>query len=201
MNDPRHELLRTLPLSKQARQLIELTATPAELVEKLLERRQLVDAIYLLAWLLPPRQAVWWGCLSVWYANQGAATSPAESLALRQAVYWVFAPCASYQTAALESARTAGTKTAAGTLAAAAYFGGSAANEQETVQPVSHASVAGGVASAVFLAAVALVRSGKTAHNFEAYSQLIQVARDITFSPKRWEDQPIAQEVVCRLYS
>lgn len=200
MSELQQSLYRSLPLSVGARGLLESSASPAELLETLMERRLVCDAIYLLARLLPIRQSVWWGCLSVWYLGEAKALSPTERAALRQAVYWVYAPCSTFQSSAFDSAQTAGPHTPAGAIATAAFYGGSAPSEDQPIQPISPAKVGSAVASAVFLSAAYLAQAKRTANTFEAYCQLIQVARDIAEKPERWDDHSITQGVIQRLY-
>lgn len=78
-------------LSPECVALAERATSTDELVCKLGEQNRWNDAVKLLPYLLPTRQAVWWACLCVWQALRPEAADD-EELALAVAVCWVLLP-------------------------------------------------------------------------------------------------------------
>lgn len=64
---------------------------PGRLLDRLVERGLLIEATRLLAYALPPREAVWWGAMCVGHAAP-AALGDAERAALAAAEAWVRQP-------------------------------------------------------------------------------------------------------------
>lgn len=96
-----------------------LTAEPdaQTFVNLLMEQGHLAEAARFLAFALPPRHAVWWGCLCV---RHTLADSPAERVALRAAVELVCAPSEERKKACDRASQNATLNTPAGCLAVAA---------------------------------------------------------------------------------
>jgi hypothetical protein len=89
---------------------------PAEFIAALMENRQYVDAVDFLAYTLPPRYGVWWGCLCLQHAC-GENLTPVDRDALQAATVWVVWPTEPYRAAAQAPARAAGMRSPAGILA------------------------------------------------------------------------------------
>lgn len=85
------QVLEFVPLSEAARSLVAANINGADLMNRLLEADLEVDAITLTPFLLPIRQAVWWGCLNAWHAC-GSDPAALEDDALGAAVRWVRTP-------------------------------------------------------------------------------------------------------------
>jgi hypothetical protein len=64
---------------------------PGEYLDALTEQRLYRDALQFVAHLLPPRFAVWWGCLCAWHAARPEPPSVVAE-ALHAAVRWVLDP-------------------------------------------------------------------------------------------------------------
>jgi hypothetical protein len=139
-----------------ARPLLSPTATPREFLEALEAREQHASALSFLAHALPPREAVWWGCLCLRQAS-AAALPPAEADALRSAAEWVLEPNEERRRTAEKLAEGAGVGTASGCLATAVGWTGGSLSPPDpripVVAPGPHLP-AKGVAGAVLLASV-----------------------------------------------
>ena len=129
------EVCRNFDLKPEARPLLNNRQSPREFVEALLANARHGPAIDFLAHALPPREAVWWGCLCV--QRLGApAPSPAEAAALKAAVAWVLDPTEENRAAAKAPAEAAKVGTPAGGLAmAATWTGGSLAPPMTSSNP------------------------------------------------------------------
>jgi hypothetical protein len=93
---------------------------PREFVDMLAANRQYLAGIDFMAYGLPPREAIWWGCLCIQHAS-GNNLSELEKAACRAAVKWVLEPTEENRRAAKEPAEKAGQGCPAGALAAASH--------------------------------------------------------------------------------
>ena len=119
------EVCARYALREDARALLSPTTTPREFLEALETRGQYASALSFLAHALPPREAVWWGCLCLRQAST-AALPPAEAEALKVVAEWVLDPVEERRKAAAALAESAGVDTPTGCLATAvAWTGGS----------------------------------------------------------------------------
>jgi hypothetical protein len=148
------EVCRHFDLKAEARPLLKDGLSPREFVEVLLAEGHFAAAIDFLAHALPPREAIWWGCLCLRHAY-GRELAPAEEAACKAAVTWVGDPTEDNRKAAQSPGEEAGLGTAAGTLAvAAAWTGGSLAPPSAPAVPPGPFLPAKAVAGAVLLASV-----------------------------------------------
>jgi hypothetical protein len=148
------EVCRHFDLKEEARPLLRDGQSPCELVESLLAHQQYAAAIDFLAHALPPREAVWWGCLCLRHAA-AQKLPPAEEAACKAAVEWVMEPTDGNRKAAQVSGEKAGLGTPAGGLAlAATWTGGSLAPPNAPAVPPGRFMPAKAVAGAVLLTAV-----------------------------------------------
>lgn len=121
------EVCKNFDLKEEARPLLTETQTPRDFLEALLAHRRNAAAIEFLAHALPPREAIWWGCLCLQQAS-GSNLSPAEAAAAKAAVQWVLDPSEENRKAAQAPGEAAKVGTPAGCLAmAATWTGGSLA--------------------------------------------------------------------------
>jgi hypothetical protein len=117
------DIARPLSLSEKAVQLLSPMLTPRQFFDALVLAQIPDDAIRFLAAALPKREAVGWGVLCV----KDALTKPLEptaTKALATAEAWVKDPSEANRRAAEAAADPAGYGTAAGCLAAAAFWSG-----------------------------------------------------------------------------
>ena len=143
-------------LDDEARALLADGARPHEFLSALVAAGRYRSAIDFLAHALPPREAVWWGCLALKQAS-GPVLPPLEAAALKAATEWVLEPTEERRSAAKEPAEAAGMATPSGCLATAvAWTGGSLSPPIPKVPPVPPGPdlPAKGVAGAVLLASV-----------------------------------------------
>lgn len=121
------EVCAHFELREDARPLLTPAATPREFLDALLDRRLFTSALSFVAHALPPREAVWWGCLCVRHAV-GPGLAPSEAAAVKAAAEWVLEPTEERRRTAAALAEQTGVGTPAGSLAtAAAWTGGSLA--------------------------------------------------------------------------
>lgn len=148
------EVCARFELREEARPLLKPGATPRGFLEALLESRQFPSALSFVAHALPPREAVWWGCLCLRQAS-GSELPPADAAAIRAAAEWVLDPTEERRSVAAVLAEERGVGTPAGSLATAvAWTGGSLAppNPKIPVVPPGPWLPAKAVAGAVLLA-------------------------------------------------
>ena len=114
------EICSRFAVKKEALALLREGMTPEEFAEALMASKQYVTGIDYMAHALPPREAIWWGCLCLQHAC-GDSLPPAEKEACRLTVQWVVQPTEESRFALLAPAQMAGPATVAGGLAMAAY--------------------------------------------------------------------------------
>jgi hypothetical protein len=132
--------------------LLNPAMSPREFVDALVQEKQYLAAIDFMAHALPPREAIWWGCLCL-QRTCGDKLEPWERRALRIAVQWVLQPGEATRAAAKEPADVLGPASAAGNLAAAAnQTGGSVGPPQGPPIPPSPFAPAKAVAIAIKVA-------------------------------------------------
>ncbi len=150
------EVCARFELRDEARPLLTPTATPRGFLETLELRGQYATALSFLAHALPPREAIWWGCLCLRQAA-GGELPPPEAAACRIAAEWVLEPSEERRSAAATLAEETGVGTPAGSLATAvAWTGGSLAppNPKVPVVPPGPWLPAKALSGAVLLASV-----------------------------------------------
>lgn len=157
------DVARPLTLSDGARALLTPTATPRQYFDALAGTFP-EDALRFLAVALPKREAVGWGCRCV-RERLAAGLPPAAGAALAAAEAWVKEPTESARRAAGSAAEAAGHGTAAGCLAASAFWsGGSLAPPDLPPAPPADHLTGLAVAGALLLAASADLPTAPEAH-------------------------------------
>jgi len=147
------EVCQHFDLKEEARPLLRDELSPKEFLEVLLANQQHAAAISFVAHALPPREAVWWGCLCLRHAC-GPQLAPPDEAACRAAVTWVLDPTEDNRQAAQAPGEKAGLGTPAGGLAmATAWTGGSLAPPTAPQVPPGPFMPAKAVAGAVMLTA------------------------------------------------
>src|SRR5262249_50801446 len=98
--------------------------TPESFLAALRANQQETDALQYLAFALPKREAIWWGCLCVWHVSRPELPAP-EAEAVQAVVRWVQEPTEPRRRAAEKASEpTGGTFTRAGCLALAVVLSG-----------------------------------------------------------------------------
>jgi hypothetical protein len=137
-----------------AKALITDTSSTKPFIGLLVEKELFRDALRLVAYLLPKREAVGWGCLCVRHVLAGEPDKPIPDVQMA-AERWVSAPNDESRWAAKKTADKEKPKTASNLLAMAAFFAGpsmSPPNVQAVPPPDDMTSEM--VANAVVLAGV-----------------------------------------------
>jgi hypothetical protein len=110
-------------LSNDAKALLDDQVSPDVFLDRLLEQGHLADAVRLLAFALPKREAVWWSCVCVRECLPGDA--PPQALeAVKAAEDWVKKPTEENRWAAKEPGERAGFDKAAAWTAMGAFWSG-----------------------------------------------------------------------------
>jgi hypothetical protein len=120
---PLRELCARAKVGEEANALLTNQSTTKEFIALLVEKELFRDAIRLVAYLLPKREAIGWGCLCVRHmlASQPDKPSPPVQIVAER---WVSAPNEENRWAAKEAADKEDPKTPSGLLAMAAFFAG-----------------------------------------------------------------------------
>jgi hypothetical protein len=121
-------------LSDGAKALLTEESSTKEFIALLVEKELFGDALRLMAYLLPRREAVGWGCLCVRHAMASQPDKPLPDVHVA-AERWVSAPNEENRWAAKQAADKEKPKTASGLLAMAAFFAGPSI-APPNVQPV-----------------------------------------------------------------
>jgi hypothetical protein len=145
------EICARFDLKKEARALLSEGMGPREFLEALVAKKQYLTGIDFIAHALPPREAVWWGCLCLQHVC-GENLTPPDKVACTAAVLWVLAPSEENRAAAKAPAEAAGPASPAGQLATAAnQTGGNVAPPEAPPMPPPPFAPAKAVAIAVKL--------------------------------------------------
>ncbi|HZF33510.1 MAG TPA: hypothetical protein VE914_06895 [Candidatus Angelobacter sp.] len=117
------EICDQFEMAAAAKALLNDQISPDGLLDLLMEHGHLVDAIKLLSFGLPKREAVWWGAQCV--RSSLPADAPAKSSeALKAAEAWVYKPTEENRWAAKDTAERAGMDKPAGWPGMGAFWSG-----------------------------------------------------------------------------
>jgi len=148
------ELCERAKLEEEAKALLKDELTPRQFLELLIGNELFLDAIHFLAYALPKREAVGWGCLCVRHSlgTQDASKISETHVAAER---WVSNPDEENRRAAKIAADKEGLESPSACLALAAFFsGGSMAPANlEPVAPPDHVTPQM-VAGAIIVSAV-----------------------------------------------
>lgn len=117
------EICAQFELKEEARLLLRMGMGPRDFAGVLVANKQYLAGIDFISHALPPREAIWWGCLCLQHAC-GDSLSALDQAACQAAVQWVLQPTEGSRLAAQVPAEAAGPASAAGRLAAAANLTG-----------------------------------------------------------------------------
>jgi hypothetical protein len=150
------EICARFDLTPEARPLLTDAMSPDQFLDLLIENGHFMDAIRLLAFGLPKREAVWWSCLCV---REMLPPQPAAEIldVLTASEAWVYKPTEENRRLAMERAERAGFDQAASWTAMGAFWsGGSMAPPNVPAVPPDEALTGKAVSGAILLAAVLL---------------------------------------------
>jgi hypothetical protein len=174
------EVAQRVPLSDPAKALLQEKQTPQQYLRVLADQGHLPDAVQLLAFALPKREAVGWAWQCAREAH-GPNPEPKLAAALAAARQWLADPTDEKARQAKAAADAAGYGTAAGCCAVAAFWSGSSLGppDQKPIPPDD--SLTGkGVGGAVLLAGMVGDPAGVMAR-FRRFLELgLEVARGAT---------------------
>jgi hypothetical protein len=178
------EVCRRFVLGDEARKLLRDNQTPRQFLDLLAEKGQLADALRFLAYALPKREAVWWGCQCLRQVAAGNQP-PATLQAVQSAEKWASNPGEDQRRAGKPAAEAAGLETPAGCTALAAFYsGGSLAPPSAPPVPPGEHLTHKGVALAVLQAAV-LTEPAKAT---EKYRRFLALGIDVGNGVNRWKE-------------
>lgn len=141
-------------LSDEAAAVLDREALPAAALTALLAAGCHSDAANFLAFALPKREAVWWGCLCT-RATLPEPPKAAEARALAAAEAWVYQPTEESRRAAMDAAEAAGFDNPSSWNAVGAFWsGGSMAPLGQPVVPPGDDLTGKAISGAVILASV-----------------------------------------------
>ena len=137
-----------------ARALARAGQTPRQYLSALMTANHFMDAVRVLAWALPRREALWWACQCVRQVITDK-DGPAEQAALQAATRYTQTPSEAHRRAAAAAAEVVEFATPAGCAAMAAFWseGSLAPPELPPAAAPEHLTPTG-VANAVVLATV-----------------------------------------------
>ena len=145
------EICTRFNVKKEALALLREGMKPEEFADALVVNKHYVTGIEFMAFTMPPREAVWWGCLCVQHVY-GEAIPQVEKDAVRAAVQWVVQPTEWNRVAVQGPSQMAGPASVGGGLAMAAYQTGNIAPPNMPPMPPRPFAPARSVAGAIKLA-------------------------------------------------
>lgn len=157
-------------VGEESKKLLGDKHTPQQFLDLLVERQLFADAIRLVAFLLPKRESVGWGCLCIRHilAGQTGEKLPAVHVAAER---WVSSPNEENRRAAKEAADQEEKKSPSALLALAAFFsGGSMTPPNVQAVPPPDQITAQFVAGAVILSGV-IGQPEKAADKYRVFMQ------------------------------
>jgi hypothetical protein len=151
---PLQQLCDRAKVGDEAKTLLTGESSTKEFIALLVEKELFPDALRLVAYLLPKREAIGWGCLCLRHVLASQKDQPLPEVQVA-AERWVSAPQEENRWAAKRTADKEKPKTASGLLAMAVFFAGPsmAPPNVQAVPPPDHAT-SEMVANAVVLAGV-----------------------------------------------
>ena len=129
------DVCRNFDLKEEARPLLREGQSPREFLDALLAGKKYAQGIDFLAHALPPREAIWWGCLCL-EKGTGSDLPPLDLEAFKAAAKWVLDPSEENRHAAQTRGKALGASAPAGLIAmAAGWTGGSLAPPMTSANP------------------------------------------------------------------
>lgn len=166
------EICRRVELSPEARALLSPALSPQAFLALLADARHFSDAVRFLAFALPPREAVWWACVTA----RGAGPAPSDADCLERVTAWAYGPDEAKRRACMEAAERLKFEGAAAYAALSAFWsGGSMAPEGMPEAPPDPSLYSIGVGASVLLA----VAAGEPGSADQRFEQAIERGVDI----------------------
>jgi hypothetical protein len=166
------EICRRVELSPEAGALLSPTLSPQAFLALLAGARHFSDAVRFLAFALPPREAVWWACVTA----RGGEPASTDADCLERVTAWVYEPDEAKRRACMEAAERLKFEGAAAYAALSAFWsGGSMAPQGMPEAPPDPSLCAIGVGASVLLA----VAAGEPRSAGKRFEQAIERGIDI----------------------
>ncbi len=177
---PLPEALKLVQLSPEARALVREDLATVPFVHVLVQNKLYPDAIRLVAYSLPQREAIWWACRCA-RTIVGKEPPPPVENSLRAAEKWVVDPSENNRRQAMPAAEVAGFGTPAGCVALATFWsGGSLSAPDLPVVPPSPDLTPRGVANAVLLAGLITEPEKTPERYFQFVTEGIKIAMGLS---------------------
>jgi hypothetical protein len=178
-----------LKLGEPARALLRPGWTARQYLDGLIAAGHLSDAIRLLAYVLPRREAVWWACQCVRAGTP--EPPPSEAQALRAAERWVVSAGDNHRRETYLAAESVEFSTPASLCCLAAFWsGGSVAPPGQTDVLPAENLCPDMVANAVVLTGVRV----EPVKALEKYKHFLALGKDIAGGKNRWKGEPPAPQ-------
>jgi hypothetical protein len=172
------DVFEAFPIAEHELQVEPNDEPSLQFLEALVSRGELDKAVGFCAFLLPRREAVWWGCRTVRTLVPDLAAE--EIAAIRVAEDWVHEPEEDRRAAALEAGRSGSSKLPSTYLALAAGWSGRSMNVGGETVPVPPHQTARVVRAAVLIAACRVSMAEKPDLLRRCLEDGIQIASDET---------------------
>lgn len=179
-------------LSKEAAAMLTPGMTTADYFHTLLAAGRDPDARKLLAFALPKRRALWWGCLCAWDGLRGKA-SPEELASLRCVTDFIQHPSEEHRRAAQKSRKSQRVSSPAGTLAAAAFLSTGSISVPGAVTPIpSPEHMTGQLVSVAVYLAAAIREPARYKLHLRHY---LALGEEIARGHNLWRDEAFEKEL------
>jgi hypothetical protein len=166
------EICRRAALSPTAMVLLSPALSPQAFLALLVQGRHFGDAVRFLAFSLPPREAVWWACVTA----RGNELAPPDADCLGLAIAWAYEPDEGKRRACMAAAERLNFEGAAAYAALSVFWsGGSMAPEGMPDVPPDPSLCAIGVGASVLLA----VAAGEAQSADRRFEEAIERGMDI----------------------
>lgn len=176
------EISTRYEVAEEAGAFLKDGLAPEAFLEQLERAKLYGDAVEFLAYMLPAREAIWWGSQCLWHQYQGKPPAEADR-ALGFIVGWVLYPEDARRRECEAVSEKVGSDTAAGSLALAVFLSGGSVlppgMPRVDPPPFMTAKL---VARAVLLAAL----DGPPEQSQAAYRQFQRLGRDIAGGKNLW---------------
>jgi hypothetical protein len=166
------EICRRVQLSPEATALLSPGLSPQAFLGLLVAGRHFSDAVRFLAFSLPPREAIWWACVTA----RGTELAPPDAECLDRAIAWAYEPDEAKRRACMEAAERLSFEGPAAYAALSVFWsGGSMAPEGMPEVPPDPSLAAIGVGASVLLA----VAAGEPRSQDRRFEEAIERGLDI----------------------
>jgi hypothetical protein len=182
------ELAKVAPLEPESKSLLRPTYSPKQFVDELTAAGHHPDAIRLMAFLLPRREAVWWAATCLRAVPK--LSEPPFDVAIKAAEKWAADPSDENRRASFNAGQTVEFAHPSGLAAVAAFWseGSLSAPDLPVVAPAPHLCPTA-VANAILLAAV--IDEPERAP--EKYTIFLALSLEVLSGKNRWKDSASAR--------